>query len=590
MIATTSSGRSFRALATYLEHGRSGQETDRIAWVTSRNLGTDDPELAAALMDATAAQNVRVERPVYHLSISFDPHDPVTPEQTQQVADRVLAELGLAEHQALIVAHQDRAHPHLHIMLNRVHPETGRAWGRWQDRATIERVLREQERALGLREVPGRLYQLDGQTPPERAALTTGGRRQAERSGEPVFVEQVRAHVAEYRAAASWEDLAERLAAHGLRLERRGQGLVITDGEHHVKASHVGRDLSLRRLEARFGVPYPEREAVDQRLGRTTEPVSPEVAALARAIDEYERRETLAHAQYATTTRESAAQARLDRIDSTVRWAEAANRHFAEALAKVYRDPEAARARFYEVVREHGAPAALDSLDSTPERFGALLTVDQKRAWGLLIVADPSAARARAPEAARQGAEALKAAQAVTKLVDEYREGIEQRLTAAFAEVYREPTSARVAFEAARTASGPEAATRTLAERPDVYGALRPMDATRDLATARAQAAALAEQAREAIAAQAITSAALLRTHTREAIEQARGRTEQLTRDLAQLPGRKLLEHTIVRGVALLEPRELQQLRHLLTHPQRAIVNGIIEHAREAVLGRDYER
>src|SRR5207302_4797407 len=168
---------------------------------------------------------------VYHLTIKSDPADPVTPERMQAVADRVLADLGLAEHQAFLVAHRDRSHPHVHVMVNRVHPETGRAWNRWQDRPRIERTLRELEQELGLREVSGRLYQLDGQEPPERARLTSGERRQAERTGDPAFPNRVRAHLAEIRAARSWPELDEALAAHGLRLERKGQGLVITDGK-----------------------------------------------------------------------------------------------------------------------------------------------------------------------------------------------------------------------------------------------------------------------------------------------------------------------------------------------------------------------
>ncbi len=132
MIATTSSGRRFGVLARYLMHGRDGTDTERVAWTVGRNLGTDDPELAAALMQATADGNARVEIPVYHLTISFDPADPVSPERMQQVADRVLAELGLREHQTLMVAHGDRAHPHVHCMVNRVHPDTEKAWERWQ--------------------------------------------------------------------------------------------------------------------------------------------------------------------------------------------------------------------------------------------------------------------------------------------------------------------------------------------------------------------------------------------------------------------------------------------------------------------------
>ncbi|MDQ6830944.1 MAG: hypothetical protein M3081_18930 [Gemmatimonadota bacterium] len=38
---------------------------------------------------------------------------------------------------------------------------------------------------------------------------------------------------------------------HDLRPARKGQGLVITDGEQGVKASRVARDLSLKSLELR---------------------------------------------------------------------------------------------------------------------------------------------------------------------------------------------------------------------------------------------------------------------------------------------------------------------------------------------------
>jgi hypothetical protein len=260
VIAKTSSGRRFGPLADYLVHGRSGVETDRVAWTASRNLGTDEPELAAALMQATARQSAMVQVPVYHLTISFDHHDAVSPDQMQAIADKVLQDLGLADYQTLIVSHRDRAHAHLHVMVNRIHPETGVAWERWQDRPIIERALREQERAFGLREVPGRLHQIDGREAPDDRSPAAHAPRQSERDDNGVFRGRVRALLPDARATRSWEELEARLAAHGLRVEGKGQGLVVTDGVHEVKASRVARDFSLRRLEDRFGAPYPHRE------------------------------------------------------------------------------------------------------------------------------------------------------------------------------------------------------------------------------------------------------------------------------------------------------------------------------------------
>jgi len=139
----------FLRLGTYLVWGERGTEPERVAWTAARNLPTDDPELAAQLMRATAAQSARVEKPVYQIVVGFVARDPVDRELMERVADRVLERLGLSEHQAILVAHRDRPHPHVHIMVNRVHPFDGRAWNTWQDWPRARDVVLEEERRLG---------------------------------------------------------------------------------------------------------------------------------------------------------------------------------------------------------------------------------------------------------------------------------------------------------------------------------------------------------------------------------------------------------------------------------------------------------
>ena len=175
MIGISSSSRSFAALGKYLVNGRDGPSEERVAWTTARNLPTDDPQLAAKIMRASASQNLRVKEPVYHLALSFDPRDAVSRATMERVADRVLSELKLKEHQAVIVAHGDRAHSHVHILVNRVHPETGKVWDRWQDYSTIQRALREEEQALGLRRVERGLVSTH-----ERDGLPRDGREELE--------------------------------------------------------------------------------------------------------------------------------------------------------------------------------------------------------------------------------------------------------------------------------------------------------------------------------------------------------------------------------------------------------------------------
>ena len=103
MIAVSSSGKSLAALARYLAYGRTGRAEDHVARTVSRNLPTDEPELAATFTRATAAPSDRVEKPVYHVALSFAPDDPVDRAVAERVADKVLHELGLADHQAMLV-------------------------------------------------------------------------------------------------------------------------------------------------------------------------------------------------------------------------------------------------------------------------------------------------------------------------------------------------------------------------------------------------------------------------------------------------------------------------------------------------------
>ena len=137
--------------ATFLRE-REGEE-GRVAWTLVRNMPGDERH-AAALMDVTAAQKVRVQKPVYHLSLSAASGEELDREQWEKVVDRVLRDLGLEEHQGLVVAHGDTKHDHIHLMINRVEIETLKIWHDRRDYRRIEQSLRGIERAMGLRASP----------------------------------------------------------------------------------------------------------------------------------------------------------------------------------------------------------------------------------------------------------------------------------------------------------------------------------------------------------------------------------------------------------------------------------------------------
>lgn len=284
MIGMSSSSRSFEALGTYLVAGRSGLDRDRVAWSTSRNLPTADPELGAKIMRATAAQNVRVDKPVYHLVLSFDPKDAIDRATMERVADRVLAALRLQDQQVVIVAHKDREHAHVHLLVNRVHPETGKVWSRWQDQRIVQQVLREEERALGLRQVPGKLTR-----EADQQELLPGTMEAGPRSGETLPSEQAA------RARSSYET-ANELAANLREYER------VAELTRLQYAARLDADAARARV-AHLSSALDSTQAADK--------------AFTTALGEVYLRPELARQAYAAVVRERGGEAALRMLSDT---------------------------------------------------------------------------------------------------------------------------------------------------------------------------------------------------------------------------------------------------------------------------------
>ncbi len=264
MIASVNTCRSFRNLARYLERPKTGREHKvRVDWIESRFLVlAEDLREAAMEMSIVASGSDRVQSPVLHASVSWAPEDDPTREQMQEVADGLLDTLGMKDHQAIYVAHADEDYAHLHIMANRVHPQTRKAAKTYMSWFRIEKYLRHAERKMGFREVPGHLYQLEGQKRPDRSqSLSKGAYKGAVRDDLLPFQMLVRRAAGDdFENARSWEDLVRRLRGHGLELKARQRGLVVTDGAEFAKSSSVMPGISAQMLAERFGETFADYE------------------------------------------------------------------------------------------------------------------------------------------------------------------------------------------------------------------------------------------------------------------------------------------------------------------------------------------
>lgn len=193
-VVHTKHGKSFMGLVSYLLEGEKGNENpDRVAWTETRNLATARPRTAARVMAATAMDQARLKREaggsnagqktknhVLHYTIAPEEGlgHRLTREEWQEAIDGSLAAIGekagqkggrkgkkgrnavrdqfASEHQVLIVAHKDTDQPHVHIVVNRVHPEHGVMLPTSNDYLKLSRWAQKFQRQHGDRSTPNR--------------------------------------------------------------------------------------------------------------------------------------------------------------------------------------------------------------------------------------------------------------------------------------------------------------------------------------------------------------------------------------------------------------------------------------------------
>jgi hypothetical protein len=158
-------GKSFSGAATYLTHDPKAKTDERVAWTHTLNLANDHVPSAVDEMLWTArnaellkqeagirAGGRATENPVKHVSLNWAPDENPTRDHMIETTEDFLRHMKWQEHQALLVAHEDKEYAHVHVLLNAVHPETGL---RLDD--NFER-RRAQECALEYERENGRIY------------------------------------------------------------------------------------------------------------------------------------------------------------------------------------------------------------------------------------------------------------------------------------------------------------------------------------------------------------------------------------------------------------------------------------------------
>ena len=145
-------GASFAGVVGYITHDVGKSSAERVDFTEVLNMRTKDPEKAAKVMAWTAmhaaelkeaagikATGRKTTNPVYHFSLNWEPGETVPHAEMVKAAKSSLAALGYENHEAVFAVHTDKAHQHIHIVVNRINPQTGKTHNPNKDFETLQR-------------------------------------------------------------------------------------------------------------------------------------------------------------------------------------------------------------------------------------------------------------------------------------------------------------------------------------------------------------------------------------------------------------------------------------------------------------------
>lgn len=250
-------------LVDYILQPQDENGNDKLAYYGAKNFIADTLKGQKVEMIHLAAESVRSPMPVSHWCMSWQENEQPSYEQIDEAVDVFLQRMGLEGHQVIYALHKNTGHCHVHIVVNRTHPDTlkviqphkgfdieeahrivaflvhKQGWAAENDARYRVNQDGEIVRNMGRKEI----------VKPSSAAEdfeSATGEKSAQR------IAQERGHGI-IKNAASWAELHQKLAQAGLRFEKKGSGAVIFVGDIAVKPSSIDRNFGMGKLCKRLG-------------------------------------------------------------------------------------------------------------------------------------------------------------------------------------------------------------------------------------------------------------------------------------------------------------------------------------------------
>jgi hypothetical protein len=236
----------------------------------SGNFYSDSRQGQRAEMIALASEATRSKDPVDHWLMSWKEGEQPTHSQCNEAIEILKRHLGVSsDHLASYALHRNTENYHLHVVLNRVDPNTLRVTDKgWCiDRAhkAIAEIVHAQgweheHNARYIASSSGEIF-LAKVTCERQPCSKARDHENAtgEKSCERIAMERAAPILA---SAKTWEQVHKDLRCAEMRYESKGSGALLWVNDQPVKASVIGREFSRKRMEERLGIFQPESGSV----------------------------------------------------------------------------------------------------------------------------------------------------------------------------------------------------------------------------------------------------------------------------------------------------------------------------------------
>lgn len=192
-----------------------------------------------------AGMNPDLKKPVGHIALSYSPVDApkLTDGKMVQLAQEYMHEMKITDTQYIIVRHQDREHPHVHIVFNRI-DNNGKTISDSNDMYRNEQVCKKLKEKHGL-------YFAKGKEHVKQYRL-----REPDKTKYEIYT----AIKTEIGKSRNWQQLQKQLAEKGIGIQFKYkgqtddiQGVSFFKGEYTFKGSEIDRNFSFSKLDKYFG-------------------------------------------------------------------------------------------------------------------------------------------------------------------------------------------------------------------------------------------------------------------------------------------------------------------------------------------------